>query len=195
MAELAAVQRELGIGRQSGWPARKLGVFLAGGIAVTAVAGTLVYPYAAPQEEPRKAAEPPIVLLQTPPVAPPVQETVLRAPPLVEPAVPAPKPESKQRHVVRETSPPAPVEATVQPQDAVTAPPPEPEPAPPAPAAPAPPAPVDRFDPLRDALRSCAARDGLFERASCEQRARIDHCPGYWDQTPLCPSGRREHTQ
>jgi hypothetical protein len=192
MPELAAMHR--GIARRSGWPARKLGVFLVGGIAVTAVAGTLVYPYAAPHEEVPRRADPPIVLLEIAPAPPPVQETVLRAPPLVELNVPARK-ESRQRHVVRETSPPAPAEAPPPTPDIATPPPAAVEPAPPAPVTPPPAAPVDRFDPLRNALRSCAARDGVFERATCEQRARIDHCAGYWDQAPLCPSGRREHTQ
>ena len=61
MRELAAVQHGLGMARRTGWPARKLGVFLAGGIAVTAVAGTLVFQDAVPQEEAPRRTDPPIV--------------------------------------------------------------------------------------------------------------------------------------
>ena len=54
--------------------------------------------------------------------------------------------------------------------------------------------PVDRFDGLRIALAGCGGR-GLFDRAVCEQQARLEHCAGYWGTAPLCPSGRYDHTQ
>ena len=181
--------------RARGWPARKLGVFFAGGVAVTAVAGTLVYPYA-PWQEPAKS-EPPVVIVETALAVPAMREVQLSAPALAEPLIAPPRaparPDSGPRNVTRAMPAliaPLPIPevqpAAVEPQIVEARPPPAPV------AVPSPP--VDRFEPLRDALRACGARDGLFDRAMCEQRARIDHCGGHWGTVPPCPSGRNEHT-
>lgn len=50
----------------------------------------------------------------------------------------------------------------------------------------------DAWQPLREALASCARSGGLWQRATCEQAARLAHCDGYWGNFPLCPSGRTE---
>ncbi|HEX9301944.1 MAG TPA: hypothetical protein VF959_06295 [Casimicrobiaceae bacterium] len=42
---------------------------------------------------------------------------------------------------------------------------------------------------LNDALARCVGQD-LIQRAVCEQRARLQHCEGYWGQVPQCPGGR-----
>ena len=65
--------------------------------------------------------------------------------------------------------------------------------APPPPVTVARPAP-DRWQALRDQLGGCVAL-GLFERAMCEQRARLQHCDGYWGHVGLCPAGRTEFGQ
>jgi hypothetical protein len=53
----------------------------------------------------------------------------------------------------------------------------------------------DPWQPLREALAGCAKAQGLWERATCEQRFRLAHCDGYWGNVPLCPSGRTEFGQ
>lgn len=65
---------------------------------------------------------------------------------------------------------------------------PTPQPVPAAPTMAPPPKP-DRFASLNDALARCAGLD-LIPRAVCEQRARLQHCEGYWGQVPQCPGGR-----
>ncbi len=65
---------------------------------------------------------------------------------------------------------------------------PPPQPAPAAPILAAPPKP-DRFASLNDALARCVGLN-LIQRAVCEQRARLQHCEGYWGQVPQCPGGR-----
>ena len=57
------------------------------------------------------------------------------------------------------------------------------------------PAVVDRWQPLKDALGRCTSSSGVFERASCEQGARLAHCEGYWGQQPLCPAARTDYGQ
>jgi hypothetical protein len=62
----------------------------------------------------------------------------------------------------------------------------------PAPAtAPAPTAEPDRWQVLRSELDRCQPL-GVFERATCEQRARLSHCDSYWGHAALCPSLRAE---
>jgi hypothetical protein len=57
-------------------------------------------------------------------------------------------------------------------------------PAPPAAAAPS--AEPDRWQALRSALDRCQPL-GRFERATCEQLARLAHCDSYWGHEALCP--------
>lgn len=181
--------------RTHGRSARKLGVLLASGIAVTAVAGSLVYPYTAVHGRAERL-EPPVVMVETAltlPAVATVRETQLTAPPLVE--------QSPTPRVARSMEPKR--QAPVKPADeSVAMPAPEVPVAPtivaeapkPAPVAVVP-APADRLDALGVTLVACGARDGLFDRAVCEQQARLDHCAGYWGNAPICPSGRYDHTQ
>lgn len=55
----------------------------------------------------------------------------------------------------------------------------------------APPAEPDRWQVLRSELDRCQPL-GIFERATCEQRARLAHCDSYWGHVALCPSQRAE---
>ena len=93
----------------------------------------------------------------------------------------APRPRAPSRTAAPQR--PAPSAATAPPAIAV----PAPEPTPPAPPA-APPKP-NRITQLNDALARCAGQN-LISRAVCEQRARLQHCEGYWGQVPQCPGGR-----
>lgn len=62
----------------------------------------------------------------------------------------------------------------------------------PAPAAvKAPAAEPDRWQALRNDLDRCQPL-GIFDRATCEQRARLAHCDSYWGHAALCPSLRAE---
>ena len=103
-----------------------------------------------------------------PPVADPPNRVPVRPPP-VEPAPP----------IVHD--PPAPEPIVVL---ASSLPPPEP-----------PRAPADPWQPLRDALTACSRVQGLWDRATCEQRARLAACDGQWGQVALCPAGRTEFGQ
>jgi hypothetical protein len=58
-----------------------------------------------------------------------------------------------------------------------------------APVPPPAPAKPDRIAQLSDALARCVGMD-LIQRAVCEQRARLQHCEGYWGQVAQCPGGR-----
>jgi len=49
----------------------------------------------------------------------------------------------------------------------------------------------DRWQVLRSELHRCQPL-GLFDRATCEQRARLAHCDSYWGHVALCPSQRAE---
>lgn len=55
-------------------------------------------------------------------------------------------------------------------------------------------APQDRWQALREDLRGCEPL-GLFDRATCEQRARLAHCDGHWGHVAACPEGRKESGQ
>jgi hypothetical protein len=60
--------------------------------------------------------------------------------------------------------------------------------APPTPAPPpaAPSVEPDRWQVLRAELDRCQPL-GVFERATCEQQARLVHCDSYWGHVALCP--------
>jgi hypothetical protein len=62
--------------------------------------------------------------------------------------------------------------------DALTA------PAPPPAAAPS--VQPDRWQVLRAELDRCQPL-GIFERATCEQQARLAHCDSFWGHVALCP--------
>ncbi|TMH62117.1 MAG: zinc-ribbon domain-containing protein [Betaproteobacteria bacterium] len=84
-------------------------------------------------------------------------------------------------------------------QAPATAPQPSPKaPAKPAPvvaAAPAAAAEPDRWQMYADAMGRCG-REDFFKRFSCEQRARLYYCEGYWGQVAQCPSApTRDHGQ
>jgi len=49
------------------------------------------------------------------------------------------------------------------------------------------PEPPDRWAILTDSLNRCG-REPFFGRPACEQRARAQHCAGFWGQTPQCPN-------
>jgi len=53
----------------------------------------------------------------------------------------------------------------------------------------------DRWGILTDSLSRCG-REAFFSRPSCEQRARTQHCAGFWGQTPHCPNpAQYEHSR
>lgn len=45
----------------------------------------------------------------------------------------------------------------------------------------------DRWAILTDLLNRCG-REAFFSRPACEQRARAQHCAGFWGQAPQCPN-------
>jgi len=45
----------------------------------------------------------------------------------------------------------------------------------------------DRWAILTDVLKRCG-REPFFNRPLCEQRARAQHCAGFWGQKPQCPN-------
>lgn len=61
-----------------------------------------------------------------------------------------------------------------------------------APEAPAVPPPVaasvDRWAVLRGSLAACEFEGGIFARATCAERARLDNCVHYWGHHALCPA-------
>ncbi|MCC7218971.1 MAG: hypothetical protein IT517_19510 [Burkholderiales bacterium] len=178
---------------------RRLDLRFAAGVAVIALAGTFLYPYArgldlAVEEVERVTPADPVEVTTTSSHA--VRETVVAAPPLVEPVHPPVKtlvtvsPRVTPPREAPAPLPPVRVQPVETPPVAI-----EPPPAVVI-AAPAPP-PVkrDRWQPLKDALALCGTRPGLWERATCEQGARIAHCDGAWGDTELCPPGRTEYGQ
>lgn len=53
----------------------------------------------------------------------------------------------------------------------------------------------DRWAILTDLLNRCG-REAFFSRPSCEQRARAQHCGGFWGQTAQCPNPiQNDHTR
>jgi hypothetical protein len=179
---------------------RRLDLRFAAGTAVVALAGTFLYPYARALDAPRiehvVPAEP-VVVTTTSSHA--VQEAVVAAPALVEPL----RPRSRTlvtvvpRESPRDAAPNARAAPAAPPLPAVVAePPPVVAQAPVVVAQAAAPAPSrDRWQPLRDALSRCGARHGMFERATCEQGARLAHCDGAWGETALCPVARSDYGQ
>lgn len=210
MPEIAAAHRAAQRGSEA--PGRRLDLIFAGGIALVAIAGLLAYPYANADQAPRAVRDDERPATRAAVVAVPtlssVRESPVSAPPLVEPlpipatAAPAPKTApvtssaaSGQRHTARQAPPVAvPVPLAVPAREAlVTSDGQNVDPPAPPPAVPA--APVDPWQPLRDALGACARSGGVWERATCEQRARLAYCDGSWGNAALCPSGRTEFGQ
>lgn len=185
---------------------RRVDLMFAGGVALVAVAGLLVYPYAiadAPRgvrvDERPSARAADVVMV---PTITTVRESQFASPPLREPSsvpAPAPKPvaatpanEAAARSAAKPVTPPA-VAAATPLQDAVTAAASRVEVA--APAGAPIPSPVDPWQPLRDALGACSRSAGVWARATCEQGARLAYCDGYWGSVALCPAGRTDHGQ
>jgi hypothetical protein len=208
MPEIAAAHRAAQ--RASGAPGSRLDLVFAAGVALVAVAGLFAYPYASADETSRASRDDERPMPRTTAVAVPtlatVRESTVSAPPLVEPLPGAATPTSRAARAAR------PAEAGQRPAaraaPAASIPVTFPMPAreavitgdgqsvdPPAPPAEPPRAQVDPWQPLRDALFACARLSGVWERATCEQRARLAHCDGYWGNVALCPSGRTEFGQ
>lgn len=203
MPEIAAAHRA----GQPGARRSRLDLRVAGGIGLIAIAGLLVYPYANADEAPvssarsgAKTPEPPTVVSVATMSA--VREAPMAAPPLTLPYVPRPDRQEGSKvaspSAQRIASRPAPTIVAApplepaQPVGVSDAPPrddPPPQPAPP----PAPPA--DPLQALKNALGACGRLTGVFERAMCEQRARLDQCDGYWGAVALCPAGRTDQGQ
>jgi len=133
-----------------------------------------------------------------------VQEARLKTPPLVDvPPPPRPlggatprvsdAPSAPARSAAR-SAPPLPVVPPEPPRDSVAVDLGS-ESLPPAPAPARPPPVADRWQPLRSALANCAAVDGVFARATCEQEARVVHCRGFWGLVAVCPAVRTEYGQ
>ncbi|HVF65654.1 MAG TPA: zinc ribbon domain-containing protein [Casimicrobiaceae bacterium] len=57
------------------------------------------------------------------------------------------------------------------------------------------PRPIDSLHGLRTEVESCVRAGNVFQRAFCEQRARLAHCAGHWGQAALCPAERTDHGQ
>ena len=212
MPEIAAAHRAAQ--RAGEAPARGLDQVFAGGVALVAVVGLLAYPYANADEtrqaarKGERSATRTAVAVAVPTLAT-VRESAVSASSIAE-ALPGPE---AQRDVAPKVAPVTRVAETGQrasrPTPALAVPvtsampardaaatgdaqsmdPPSPPPAA------APPAPVDPWQTLRDALGACARSGGVWERATCEQRARLAHCDGYWGSIALCPSGRTEFGQ
>jgi hypothetical protein len=210
--EIAAAHRAAQRANEA--PGRRLDLMVAGGVAVVAIAGLLAYPYANADETRHAARDDGRRVPQTDVIAVPmlsaVRESPVSAPPLVErlpgaaplagsapKAAPvAPAADSGQRRPSRPSPalvpPPIytmPADETVLTGDvhSVDA------PAPLRAAVPA--TPIDPWHPLRNALGACARSVGVWERATCEQSARLAHCEGYWGNVALCPSGRTDFGQ
>jgi hypothetical protein len=175
---------------------RRLDLRFAAGTAVVALAGTFLYPYARGLDTPPAAPAPVEVFAESTTSTHAVRETVVAAPALIEPVTRKAPAVSPARDAARDPSA-APRPALMPTTPAPLAPVPE-APKVVAITAPAPalaPAVVDRWQPLKDALDRCTARSGIFERASCEQGARLAHCEGYWGQQLLCPAARTDYGQ
>lgn len=204
--------------------ARRTDFVLAGAVVALLTVGTLLYPTMRSEAGPTAdaprgtvpadagAANDAVVVLPAPTL---MSEARLVAPPLVErqPAmasaatVARPKPAAdiatraaaragaRPAAAVPATLPARPVEnaapvpsesvAVVAAAPVVTAPPPVPPPVV---------RPPDRWQPLRDDLARCEPL-GLWQKATCEQAARLAHCSGHWGQAALCPVARTEYGQ
>lgn len=199
LPEMAAARKAAR--RAAGNPRRPVYKIAAGIAGIVALSGVIAYPYASPGPGPSREEE--VVAKATTQVVAiadltAVKERVVAAPADPErtseirapaPAAPAPAPDQALRTVR-----PPPVEAAVPiAQEApaepvvVAAPPPQ---------APEPPRAVaDPWQPLRAALSACSRVQGLWDRATCEQSARLASCDGHWGAVPLCPAGRTDFGQ
>jgi hypothetical protein len=191
--------------RANGRARPRFDVVVVCGLAIVGAAGVVAYPFTSTHELARPDVADASPALQeativTVPAISSVRETQLASPALLEPP-PAPPSAVKPKPVVQPPAEPAERKAPpqiVEPAPVVVA--PEPMPAPrveprAASERPVAAAPVDRWQPLRAQLAACGAVDGLFQRAMCEQGARLAHCEGQWGETPLCPPGRTEYGQ
>jgi hypothetical protein len=182
---------------------RRLDFRIGAGVGVVALAATFLYPDARvpevrPQAGDTPPASPPVVVSTTATHA--VRETIVVSPPLVEPVKPPPKriaaatpPRAAPQRdagldAQRSNGVPTPAPAVVGEPVVESVPMPARTQEPVA-------APVDRWQPLKDALARCAGRDGVIQRATCEQSARLAHCDGYWGASTLCPAVRTEYGQ
>ena len=196
-------------------PRRRAGVMFAGSAALVTVVGLLVYPFAKADETPRTArgderSAAPFAVVAVPAlssvselrvgVSPPIgpQPIPPAAVPVVKPGPAASTIEGGPRSSVRQSPVPVPVLFSTPPREAAViedgqrA---EVAPSPAVPVPPVPPAPVDAWRPLRDTLAACSRLSSIWDRATCEQRARLEHCDGHWGNVALCPSGRTEFGQ
>ena len=191
---VAAVQR----GRRP--LSRRLDLRFAAGTLCVVLAGSFLFPYARALEGVRadvvEHAPPPLVVATTATHA--ARETTVASPPLVEPVATAVKPRAAPKAQVappREAPAREPMpEIPNLPVAATTADPVVAAAHEPSPTVVAPSAPTDPLATLRSALARCGQRAGVFERATCEQGARLAHCDSYWGHTPLCPT-RSDHVQ
>jgi hypothetical protein len=177
---------------------------IAAGIAgIVALSGVIAYPYTLREElssfrgeEVTVKAEPQFVAIADLTAVKERLPGVTADPePIPDAGAPAPKsPASVVEPAPRAPSRPPPVELTPsivrepptaeQPVEATPSPQPEP-----------PRIPTDPWQPLRDALNACGRVQGLWDRATCEQRARLASCDGHWGAVSLCPAGRTEFGQ
>ena len=186
--------------RGSRRPLYKVAAGLAG---IVALSGVIAYPYTLRDEPPSARGDevlaktaPQVVAIADltavkeripSPVADP-EPTPEVVPPAPKPSVPAvdPSPRVPARSQVVEVAQPAREPVAPEPPPVVVPPPPIPEP---------PRTPADPWQKLRNALDACSRVHGLWDRATCEQRARLDSCDGHWGEVGLCPAGRTEFGQ
>jgi hypothetical protein len=207
MPDIAAARREAQ--RAGGPQGRRVDLMFAGGVVLVAMAGLLVYPYAKADETTSFARldDRPATHAASVPVPPlsTVRETLISAPPLVEPlSVPPPAPKARPVKTPaeggqRQTGYPAaglavpvtyplPARESIVIDDGRSVDPPAPPPEESR-------APADPWQALRDSIGACARSANLWERATCEQGARLAHCDGHWGNVALCPAGRTEFGQ
>ena len=209
MPDLAAARRAAW--QANGTKGRRVDLMFASGVALVAVAGLFTYPYAiadapraarADERPSARAAE--VVMV---PTLTTVRESQVASPPLIEPSTataPARKPgaavsaaDAAARPGGKAAVPPAATFATsTPPRDAVSSDAQNVAAAPRVAISAAPsPVPVDPWQGLRQALGACSRSAGIWQRATCEQSARLAHCDGHWGNVTLCPAGRTDYGQ
>jgi hypothetical protein len=187
--------------RGSRRPLHKIAAGLAG---VVALSGVIAYPYTLRDEQPSargeevvsKAASQVVAIADLTAVKERIPSPVADPEPTPEVVAPASKPSAQvatdpsprlpARPQVVEAAQPAPETGVAEPSPAVVPTPPVQEPAR---------TPADPWQALRNALDACSRVQGLWDRATCEQRARLDSCDGNWGVVALCPAGRTEFGQ
>jgi len=189
--------------RATGSRKRPLFKVATGVVGIVALSGVIAYPYSSVGDgralsrgrDIASSALPQVVAIADMTVVKESMPTVVREEPLV--MAPATKPvvtrsvETSQRPTPRSPvveAPPPEVREAPTPEVAVVATivqPPQETPQPP----------VDPWHPLREALAGCTRIQGLWDRATCEQRARLASCDGHWGAVALCPAGRTEFGQ